>query len=84
MLVDGVEQGLGLQPVARGSGTGLFGHPSLADGFLYRGHDEVDLELGDGPIPELDDLVEVVSGVHMHDREGEAGGPECLHRETEY
>ena len=43
---------------------------------LHRGHDELDVEVGDGAVTELDDLVEVVAGVDVHHRERDAGRPE--------
>jgi hypothetical protein len=49
---------------------------------LHAGHDEALAELLHQAIAVLDRLGEVVAGVHVHHRVGEARGPERLHREV--
>ncbi len=77
MLCDGVEQRRGLQPVARRVAR-LFAHAALVDGLLHRSHDEALAELLDAAVAELEHLGEVVTGVDVHDREGELRGAEGL------
>ena len=73
VLLDGVEQRRGLQPVAAGPGPGLLGDPALVDGVLHRGDDQPGAGLGHPAVAELDDLGEVVAGVDVHHRERAAG-----------
>ncbi len=83
MLVDRVEEGLGLKTVPGSPGPGFFDHPALVDGLLDRSDDEIGLELGHDPVPELEHLVEVVPGIDVHYREGKTGGPESLYSESQ-
>jgi hypothetical protein len=78
VLGDGVEQGDGLEAVAARSGAGLLDHPPGVDRRLHGGDHELDAELGDAPVAELEHLLEVVTGVDVHHRERDAGGPERL------
>jgi hypothetical protein len=80
VLLDGVEQGHGLQPVARGAG--LDG-AALVDRLLDGGHDQPLAELLDAAVAELEHLGEVVPGVDVHDREREGRRPERLLGETQ-
>ena len=83
MLVDRVEEGLGLQTIPGSPRPGLFDHPALVDGFLDRSDYEVGLELSHDPVPEFDHLVEIVPGIDVHHREGKTGRPESLYSETQ-
>ena len=79
---DGVEQGGGLQRV-----SGLPGrlvHPPGIDRVLHPGHDELDAEAGDVAVAVRDDLVEVVAGVDVHDRERDAARPAGLGGEVQH
>jgi hypothetical protein len=76
VLGDGVEQGHGLQRVARGARAGVLADLAGVDRVLHRGHDQLDAEVGDRAVTELDDLVEVVAGVDVHHRERDARRPE--------
>src|SRR4029078_12942036 len=67
MLPDRIEQADGLEPVATGPRAGLLDHSAGVDRLLHRGDDQVEAELLDDPIAELDDLVEVLAGVDVHD-----------------
>src|SRR5579884_2399262 len=78
VLGDRIEQRRRLQPVAGGAGSGLLYHPALVDRLLHRGHDQPLAELGHAAVAELDRLGEVVAGVDVHDREGEAARAEGL------
>ena len=78
VLGDGVEQGPGLQAVPRGVDPGILDHPAGVDRLLHRGHHQPGAQLGDPPVAELEHLGEVVAGVHVHHREGDAGRPERL------
>ena len=76
VLGDGVEQGHGLQRVARGPRAGVLADLAGVDRVLHRGDDQLDAEVGDGAVAELDDLVEVVAGVDVHHRERDPRRPE--------
>jgi hypothetical protein len=78
VLLDGVEQGHALEPVAAGLGTLLLGHPAGVDGLLDGADDEADAELGHPLVAVGDDLGEVVAGVDVHEGERDAAGPERL------
>jgi hypothetical protein len=78
VLGDRVQEGHGLEPVARGSRAGLLDHAAAVDRRLDRGDDELDPELGHAAIAEVDDLGKVVPGVDVHDRERDRGRPERL------
>ncbi len=74
VLGDGVEQRHRLQRVAGASRE--LAHAALVDRPLHRGHHQLDTEFGDRTIAELDDLVEVVTGVDVHHRERDPRRPE--------
>ena len=78
MLGDRIEQRDGLEPVARRPGAGLLDRPAVVDRLLHAGHDQPLADLLDQAIAELEHFREVVAGVHMHDREREAGRAERL------
>jgi hypothetical protein len=78
VLGDRVEQGHGLQAVARGPLANLVDDPSGVDRVLHGGDEQPLAELGHAAIAEGDDLREVVARVDVHEREGEARGPEGL------
>ncbi len=78
VLLDRVEQGRGLQAVARGAGAGLLGDAALVDRVLDGSDDQPLADVGDDAVAELDDLREVVPGVDVHDRERELAGAEGL------
>ena len=61
------------------SGPGI-GHPAGVDRLLDRGHQQLFAQLGDPAVSEVDDLGEVVPGVHVHDGEGEASRAEMPSR----
>ena len=82
VLQDGVQERGGLEPVARRV-AGLLTHAAGIDGVLDRGHDQPLAQLGDTPITEVDDLREVVAGVHVHQREREARRSERLLRQSQ-
>ena len=77
MGVDGVEQGRGLQPVARGDRARVR-HPALVDGVLHAGHDEAGPLGLDLRVPVVEHLGEVVAGVDVEHREGDPPGLEGL------
>ena len=58
--------------------AGFLGHPAGVDGILHGRHDQPEPEFSDPAITEIDHLVEVVPGVHVHDREGDPRWPERL------
>src|SRR6202012_3976923 len=62
VLLDGVEQRGGLQPVARGTRAGLLSDTTLVDRVLDGGDDQPLTDVRDDAITELDDLREVVPG----------------------
>src|SRR5258708_12958564 len=63
---DRVEQRGGLQPVPARPPAGLLDHPAGVDGFLHRGDDQADTEFGRPAVPELKDVIEVVTGIDIH------------------
>ena len=67
-----------------GFGPGVLDHPAAVDRLLDRGHHQLGVELGHTAVPELEDLGEVVAGVDVHDREGQAGRPEGLLGQPEH
>ncbi len=69
VVLDGVEQHSGLEPIAGGPGTGLLHRLSGVDGVLDRGHHQPEPVSFHHAVPELDDLGEVVPGVDVHDGE---------------
>ena len=73
VLLDRVEQGDGLEPVARGARTRLLHHAAVVDRLLHGGHDQVGADLLHDPVAVLDDLREVLARVHVHDRERKPG-----------
>src|SRR4051794_34677774 len=83
VLVDAAQEGDGLQPVA-GRARVVLGHPARVDVVLDAGHDQPQAVLLHGLVPELDDLVEVLAGVDVHDREGHRRRPEGLHGEMQH
>jgi len=62
VLFEGVEQGRGLQAVARRARSSLLAHAPRVDGLLYRRDDQAFVELCDAAVAKLDDLGEVVAG----------------------
>ena len=78
VLLEGVEQGDRLEPVARRAGAVLLDHPAGVDRLLHGGHDQARVELLDHPVAVLHDLGEVVARVHVHHGERQAGGMEGL------
>jgi hypothetical protein len=83
VLLDRVEQGHRLEAVARRARARLLGHAPLVDRLLDAGHDQLGVHLGDHPIAVLEDLWEVVTRIHVHDRKREAGGMEGLARQAQ-
>ena len=77
VLLDGVEQGYGLQSVARRIVARLLAHAALIDA-LDAGDDEPLAQLDDTAVAELEHLGKVVPGVDVHDREWELGRTEGL------
>ena len=82
MTLDRVQQGHGLQPVARGVRALLLDSPGV-DRVLNRRDDQLLAELGDPAVAELEHLGEVVAGVDVHHRERQAAGPERLLRQAQ-
>jgi hypothetical protein len=83
VLLERVEQRHGLQPVARGARTLLLDHAALVDRFLHARDDQLGADVGDHLVAVLDHLGEVVPGVHVHHREGQAGRVERLARQVQ-
>jgi hypothetical protein len=75
---DPVEQGGGLQAVAGRVRAGLLGHAARVDRLLDGGDDQPLAQLAHAAVAELEHLGEVVTGVHVHDRERERAGAERL------
>ena len=83
MLQDRVEQGRGLQPVARRVAR-LLADAALVDRLLDARDDEPLAQPLDGPVAEGENLGEVVAGIDVHDREGELGRAERLLGEPQH
>jgi len=77
-----VEQHLGLEPVT--ALAGQLCQPVVVDGLLHRADDEPQPELGDEPVAQPQDLVEVVARVDVQDGERHPRGMERLHREPQH
>ena len=85
VLLDGVEQRDGLEPVAAGPGAGLLDRPGRRRWTPAREATTRRTPSSRDPaVAELDDLGEVVAGVDVHDRERDAGGPERLLGQVEH
>jgi hypothetical protein len=84
VLGNRVEERRDLQPVAAGPAAGLLDDPAGVDGVLDRGHDQPGADLRGAPVPELQDLGEVVAGVHVHDRERDVGRRERALRQGQH
>ena len=65
-------------------GAGVLADLAGVDRILHRGDDELDAEVGDDAVAELDELVEVVSGVDVHDRERHTRRPEGAVRQVQH
>ena len=78
LLLDGPQQGEGLQAVAAGLRTGLLDDPAGVDVVLHAAHHQANPHFGHGQISEDDHVLEVVPGVDVHDREGQRRRPERL------
>ncbi len=83
VLLDGVEERHGLEPVARRARARLLHHPAAVDRVLDMGHDQLGVQLGHEPVAVLDHLGEVVARVHVHHRERERPGVEGLTGQVE-
>ena len=84
VLLDRVEERDALQAVADRLRARVLGHPPGVDRRLDRADDELGAQLGDAAVPVVEDLVEVVAGVDVHQREGEPGRPEGLLGDLEH
>jgi hypothetical protein len=78
----GVEQRHRLQAVAAGGRAFFLHHPSLVDGILDEAHDQLSADLLDQPISKIERFREVVAGVDVHQREGDASRVEGATRQV--
>ena len=76
VFLNSPEEGDRLQAVAAGARATLFDGPARVDVVLHGCDDQPLADLRHPPIAKLEDLGKVVTGVDVHDREGEATGPE--------
>ena len=74
MLLDGVEQGDGLQLVAGGVVAFFFLHAAFVDGFLHEANDEIGTDFLHKPVTVFHGLREVVAGIDVEELEGQTGG----------
>jgi hypothetical protein len=79
-----VKQRRGLQLVAASPAAGFLGHPARVDRFLHGRDDEAGTGFGSPPVTELQYLGEVVPGVHVHQRKGDARRAERPLREGKH
>ena len=84
VLGDGVEQGHGLQRVARAAGRCPRGRGPSSIDCCTEATTSSTPKLGDRAVTELDDLVEVVAGVDVHHRERDPRRPERPVGEVEH
>jgi len=82
VLVDRVQQRHGLQRVA--GAVRPFDEAAVVDVVLHGRHFQPQAVAGHDPIAEVDDLGEVVAGVHVHDGKRDVRGPERLRGEREH
>ena len=80
--IDGIEQGRGLQAVARGHRARV-GDPSLVDGVLHLRHNQAGALGFDLGVPVVEHLGEVVAGVHVEHRERDLPRLERLGRQVQ-
>jgi hypothetical protein len=83
VLRDHLEKAVGLEAVARGAGGGVLDDLTAVDRLLDRGDDEPHAELGDAAVPEVEHLVEVVTGVDVDDGEQDRLRPAGLRGEVQ-
>jgi hypothetical protein len=82
VLLQRVEQDRGLDPVA--GAVRRLDHGAVVDGLLHARDHQLHAELLDPAVPEVEHLLEVVAGVHVHDRERDARRMERLLRQPEH
>ena len=82
ILVHRIQQHRSLNPIPRTT-SGL-GYQSTRDGLRHAGHDQLQPELVDPPVPILHDLGEVVAGVDVHHRERDPPRRERLLRQPQH
>jgi hypothetical protein len=80
----GGEQRFDLEYVAGRVHTGLFRNPALVDRFLDGCDDQFDAKFIDRLVPEVEDLLEIVSGIDVHDGERQPCWIEGLDREAQH
>ena len=81
---DGIEERSGLQSVAARLRSGLFPHASGVDGGLDAAHHKLHPEPLRERVTEFKGLREIVPGVDVHQRHGDAGRGECLRRQMRH
>ena len=82
--LDRVEQGRGLQPVPRRTGTLVLDDAAAVDRILHRGDHQAGAELRDTAVAVVEHLLEVVAGVHVHEGERDLRGVERLLGDAEH
>ena len=75
-----VEQRAGLKAITGPCGAADLLHPPAVDGFLDGSDDELVAVLAEAAVAELDDLREIVPGIHVQNREGQRRGAKGLLR----
>ena len=78
ILLDRIQQRRDLQAVPRRIRSFFFLNFTLVDRPLNRAHDKASPQLLHKSIPILESLREVMTGIDVHQREGQPGGPESL------
>ena len=84
VLLDPAQQGGGLEAVAARADPRVLDHAAGVDVVLDVGDEQLDTGLLDHAVAVVDDLVEVVAGVDVHERERHRRGPEGLAGEVEH
>ena len=82
VLLDGVEQGADLHPVA--AGLAVVDHDAAGDRVVDAGDHELDAQAADPAVTRLQDLREVQAGVDLQHRERDLGRVEGLLRQAEH
>ncbi len=81
VLLDGIEQGDGLEFVTRGVGALFLDHAAGVDGLLDQAYDETGADHVHELVAICHRFGEIVTRIDVDQREGHAGGPEGLFRQ---
>ena len=84
MFGNGVEKCHCLQWVAACAGAADIGNAPCVNGCLHRTNNQLHAHFGNAAIAKLDDFGEVVPGINVHHREGDARWGECANCQVQH